>query len=197
MPAHLHIKKLAPKFDLAKLVEDLNSLRLEVPFHPLSNQICLNHRPGVKNPFYDGNGSLKSNNDFISESEFNIFNTAMRGTYLQFVYNSVWDFLKISPGRTRLMRLGAKNCLSAHKDVGFRFHIALVTNAQSFMVFENSPFFHIPSDSHLYWTNTVEFHSAINGHHEAERIHLVFAEDASSKMPEPDRARFLNDLFIA
>lgn len=190
------VLKLPLEFDLIQLRQDFFGLIAEVPFHPIVNQISISVREGGgRNPFYDGVGSLHTDgHSKCSESSFSHLNPLFKNTYIEHVYNRVWEFLQLEPGRVRLMRLGPKACLSLHKDSGYRFHIALTTTTQSYLVFEKSGFFHIPADGHVYWTNTLESHTAMNGDHDLERIHLVFAQGDTEPMSASERHEFLNKI---
>lgn len=177
----MNVRQLAVQFDIANLREEVARLLTICPFHEIDNQISLTHRSGHADSFYDGVGSLycSERRAFIHmEKDFHIFHESLRTWYLHEVYRKVWEFIGAEPGRTRLMRLGPKACLSMHRDSGYRFHIAVFTNPQSYMIFEKDGAVHIPADGHLYWTNTIVSHSAMNGNPLQERIHLVFSADS-------------------
>lgn len=74
--------------------------------------------------------------------------------------------------RTRIMKLGPKQCYSMHTDGSQRIHLAIFTDPKCFFVINNSVF-HIPADSYAYKINTTLMHTAINSTTKLERIHLV------------------------
>ena len=63
------------------------------------------------------------------------------------------------------------SCYSVHKDLTPRIHIPIITNPQNFIVFKYSPMEHL-SLGNVYWVDTTQYHTAINGSDDA-RLHLV------------------------
>lgn len=73
--------------------------------------------------------------------------------------------------RTRFMWIYPWSCYSVHKDLTPRIHIPIITNPQNFIVFKYSPMEHL-SLGNVYWVDTTQYHTAINGSDDA-RLHLV------------------------
>jgi hypothetical protein len=86
------------------------------------------------------------------------------------------DFFKSLPFkvyRSRLMTMHQRSCYSIHVDDNPRLHIAIKTHRQARFIFTNPPVLkHIPADGHIWWVDTRQEHSAMNGSME-DRVHLV------------------------
>lgn len=86
------------------------------------------------------------------------------------------DFFKSLPFkvyRARLLTMHPRSCYSIHVDDNPRLHIAIKTHRQARFIFTNPPVLrHIPADGHIWWVDTTQEHSAMNGSLE-DRIHLV------------------------
>jgi hypothetical protein len=75
--------------------------------------------------------------------------------------------------RARLLTMHPRTCYSIHVDDNPRLHIAIKTHGQARFIFTNPPILrHIPADGHIWWVDTTQEHSAMNGSLE-DRIHLV------------------------
>jgi hypothetical protein len=134
------------------------------------NQINLIHRPETTDPrerLFDGVGSLSALG--LQEEAFTELNDICRGTYIEDVVQS----LPCKLGRLRIMRLHIRRCMSVHQDTTMRIHLPLITNPQALMIFpDHAIISHMPADGHVYLTNTLLPHTAMNGGLE-ERCHLV------------------------
>jgi hypothetical protein len=88
--------------------------------------------------------------------------------------NTVFEKIieKYNLTRTRLMWLGSNSCYSFHRDSTVRIHIPLITNDQCFLIFKDFEVIHMPVGK-VYWVDTTLEHTAINGHLENWRLHLV------------------------
>jgi hypothetical protein len=68
-----------------------------------------------------------------------------------------------------------RRCYSIHKDDNPRLHIALKTTKQARFIFTTPPeIIHIPADGHVWWVDTRNEHTAINGSLES-RVHLLMS----------------------
>jgi len=174
------------EIDPDKLNKAYLDLTNQVPFHPVLNQISLNHRPGSLNPFYDGLGSLydsKTKLPLALETDFTEFNTGLKDGFFFFFYRKVLEFVGGPLGRVRLMRLPPKSCMSLHYDLEVRLHIPIKTNSQAYMVFRDSGIFHVPLNGSIYAVDTTQWHTVMNGHSDDERIHLVFVVPGTTVIP--------------
>jgi hypothetical protein len=175
--------QLKISFDLERVQREVLGILEHTHFHSEAGQICLNHRPGAAAPYYDGVGSLWKieNGEHVrlaAETDFSQLHPDLRGTYIEEVIERTREFVGRPIGRVRLMRLQPKSCLSFHRDSEVRVHLPIFTNEQCFMVFRNG-LFQIPADGSLYATNTIQQHTAFNGHATDARIHLVFSVESS------------------
>lgn len=73
--------------------------------------------------------------------------------------------------RTRLMWLGPWSCYTFHRDDSPRIHIPLITNPNAYFLFKIGLVKHLAAGQ-VYWVNTREEHSAMNGSDEP-RLHIV------------------------
>ena len=164
------------KVDLNKLVEGVDEVRKLYPF--TNGQICLTHMPycpsGKK--YTQGCGSLwnfDKGEFWAKEKDFSVFNSDVRNNYLYEIYKMV----PFKVGRMRIMNLQPKRCYSYHKDSEFRYHVAIKTNPQSFLLIEEQAY-HVPDDGYLYKVDTTRIHTALNANKTEERLHLVLCEIA-------------------
>lgn len=167
-------KKTDIRIDLNKLKEGIDLVTKLSPFS--EGQICLTHMPyclsGTK--FIQGCGSLwnfDKNKFWAKEEDFSIFNNSIRDNYLYEVYK----MMPFKVGRMRIMKLQPKRCYSYHKDTEFRYHIAVKTNPQSFLLIEDHAY-HIPDNGYMYKVDTTLMHTALNANKTEERLHLVMCE---------------------
>jgi len=155
--------------------QDLASVRAAVAdFIPLfddDNVISVTSRPGARRPLKDHVGWLPED---VRERDFHVINPEFRGTAIEELLGG----LPFEFGRTRLMRMAKKSCLSIHWDTSLRYHYAIVTNPACYLVFmdgEVGHFRHIPADGYLYRMDARLTHTAINASRDA-RIHLVICD---------------------
>ena len=75
-------------------------------------------------------------------------------------------------GRVRMLTLQPNSCYSFHADKdGWRLHIPLVTNVDSFLVVDGK-LWHLPVGN-IYLIKVLDFHCAMNAGTES-RVHIVF-----------------------
>lgn len=99
------------------------------------------------------------------EYDYDILNPMFLGTIFE---NLILEY-KLK--RTRLMWLGSNSAYSFHKDPHPRIHLPLVSNSNSYLIFKNGLIENLKVGN-LYWTDTREEHTAINGDHNW-RLHLI------------------------
>jgi hypothetical protein len=116
----------------------------------------------------DWNASIGSRPDQL-EQQWNIIHPQLAGTWWE-------DFFKSLPMpvyRSRLMIMHPRTCYSIHSDLNPRLHIAITTTKQARFIFTDPPqIIHLPDNGTLWWVDTREEHTAINGSM-GHRIHLV------------------------
>ena len=75
----------------------------------------------------------------------------------------------------RLMKMLPKKAMWMHNDPGMvRYHFAIITNENCFILYRDHGHYHIPNNGMCYYMNTEEYHSAVNASRE-DRIHLVIS----------------------
>lgn len=148
---------------LSALVAELEPL-----FEP-HGQISVTARPGAKDPIYDAIGWTPEG---AKAADYSEITPPFRGTVVEELLNS----LPCPFGRTRLMLLRPKTCLSIHSDSGDRYHLAIKTNPGSYLIELNDDgsgrFHHVPADGQVYRMDASRLHTAINAGRKP-RIHLV------------------------
>ncbi len=153
------------EYDIAPVRDALERVK---PLFDRHGQIGVTSRPGAREPLNDAVGWLSEGE---KESDFSVVNETFRDTAIEGLLES----LPFRYGRTRLMKLGAKSCLSVHIDPTPRYHYAIVTNPDCYLLsIEESAgtFFHIPADGKLYRMEAYKTHTAINTSTK-DRFHLV------------------------
>lgn len=170
------IKKTNINCDFTKIRSEVLSLLEKYPFSSSHNQISLTGFTPEDSP-YRCLGKLSDMNNELygcSESDMNKILLITKGTYLE-------QYLKEIPfsfGRVRVMQIKPKQCYTFHIDNNFRYHLAIDSNPDSFIVFKepNHQMINIPADGYLYQMNGFYKHSAMNGG-DKPRIHLVISSD--------------------
>jgi hypothetical protein len=76
------------------------------------------------------------------------------------------------------------SCLAYHNDRCGRYLVALFTNPESFVIFENEPLYHIPCNAHVYHLNAWVKHTVLNCG-DIPRVHIVF-DEKNPKIPTPE-----------
>ena len=157
------------------ITQDLESVRQVIAdVHPLfggDNVISVTSRPNANQPLRDQIGWLPEG---VRERDFRVINPEFRGTAIETLLNK----LPFEFGRTRIMRMPKKSCLSIHWDTSLRYHYAVITNPACYLVCIDDDigrFHHVPADSFLYEMDARRTHTAINASREA-RIHLVICD---------------------
>jgi hypothetical protein len=128
-------------------------------------------RPGSADPLHEYISWLP---DDVRESEFQVINEEFQGTAVE----SLLRKLPFQFGRTRLIKMPPKSCLSIHWDTSLRWHYAIVTNPACYLIHmqgDQGTFHHIPADGYLYEMDARMTHTAINASKEP-RIHLVISD---------------------
>jgi hypothetical protein len=153
------------KGNLDRMLETLETV---MPLFTKHNQISVTARHGAVEPLYDAVGWIP---DDVAEADYSEITAPFIGTAFE-------RFLKDLPfayGRTRLMRMRPKSCLSIHADPTRRYHMALITNPDCYIVGVSGgegSFHQIPADGVLYEMDAHRTHTAMNSGNK-DRFHLV------------------------
>jgi hypothetical protein len=146
----------------------LKTLDTVLPFFTRHNQVSVTARRDAVEPLYDAVGWIP---DGVAEADYSEITAPFIGTAFE-------QFLKDLPfayGRTRLMRMRPKSCLSIHAAPTRRYHMALITNPDCYIVGvsgEDGSFHQIPADGILYEMDAHRTHTAMNSGNK-DRFHLV------------------------
>ncbi len=165
-------------YDLTAIQEALASVE---SLFDRRNQISVTSRPGASEPLFDGVGWLPAD---ATEADYGVINTQFHGTAIEAFLHS----LPFAWGRTRLMRMPPKSCLSIHADPTRRYHYAITTNPDAYIVAlkdNTGVFYHIPADGHLYQMDAHKTHTAINAGRES-RVHLVLCNAEFERLSDAD-----------
>ncbi len=141
------------------------------PLFGTDNVISVTSRRGAEQPLHDHIGWLPEG---LRERDFTVINPEFRGTVIE----ALLERLPFAFGRTRLMRMPKKSCLSIHWDTSLRYHYAVITNPACYLIHldgEIGRFHHVPADGYLYEMDARLTHTAINASRHA-RIHLVICD---------------------
>ncbi len=139
-----------------------------LPLFGTGNAIAVTSRPGADRPLSEHLGWLP---DDVREHDFTVINPEFRGTPIA----ALLEKLPFAFGRTRLLRMPKKSCLSVHWDTSLRYHYAVETNPACYLVRlqgDIGRFYHVPADGYVYEMDARLTHTAINASRH-DRIHLV------------------------
>jgi len=155
-----------------KIIGKVNVVETLKYFGPIIEKMKVEqlHQYGLKGRIDDteyeyGEGRAKLDVDF---SNWN--------TWRDESYNTGWmvNFLNLFTdqvvGRIRVMRLAPRRCYSWHADPSIRIHVPIITSEDNLMVI-GKQVQHL-SIGHIWWTNTVIPHTAMNCSIK-DRYHLV------------------------
>lgn len=160
------------KVDVERLKADTYKVLEEYPINE-HNQICLQNT-SENWDVYQGTGDSRLSHSPMygyKEKDFTYFNPVFNGT----VFEEIWNTFPYKMGRMRLMKVPAKKCYWMHNDPGMvRYHFAIITNEDCFILYRNHNHIHIPANGVCYEMNTEEHHTAVNASRE-DRIHLVIS----------------------
>lgn len=153
-----------------KLKKECLDLGEKLKWNDGLNQIMLQTNDPDIDDFMTGAGKLSGNVD-TNEKNYKYIIPSLKGSMIEQFISSMNGF------RSRLMYMKPKSCYSIHPDPTGRIHLALQTNNQAYFLFpEQSKFFQIPEDRTVYYFDTRNKHSFMNGSDQA-RIHLVMCTD--------------------
>tara|TARA_B100000749_G_scaffold280455_1_gene276687 strand:- start:124147 stop:124710 length:564 start_codon:yes stop_codon:yes gene_type:complete len=157
---------------LQKELEDL------LKAYPLKRgRLNLTHR---KNETYQPYDNLFQSYDYeaqkkrFDEEEFSEFAEELKSTVFYKIYDDIREFSPMPLGRARLLEIEPRQCLHLHRDTNMRYHIALKTNPESFLIFPPAECIHLPVDGRVYLANTTASHTAMNAGH-SPRLHYVIS----------------------
>ena len=160
------VKRLNIEYDINTINKELERI------YPLFKEHNVNQLSVTNNGSDDLLGANGRNEKGESlEKTFKFVNGFFKNSFTEQVLNDLdWNC-----GRVRYMLLGPKQLLSIHSDEDdYRYHLAFKTTPWCFIMY---PFFEkifrIPKNGYVYKVNTKEFHTAINGTLDNDRIHLV------------------------
>jgi hypothetical protein len=167
------ITPISYKINIDQLKHDSAVVLDKYPFNN-HNQICFQNTQGVKSDPYQGTGDSRLDHCpmyGLEESDFTEFNPEFNGT----VFEEIFKTFPHTIGRMRLMKVPAKKCYWMHNDPGMvRYHFAVDTNADCFILYRDHGHYHIPADGVCYKMDTDEHHTAVNASRD-DRIHLVIS----------------------
>ncbi len=149
-------------------------------------QLSVTSRPGASEPLLDAIGWLPED---ACEADYSVVNEEFRGGAIEELLNK----LPFRHGRVRLMRLAPKTCLSIHADSTRRYHYAVTTSPDCFLVEmqgAEGTFHHIPADGRLYEMDARLTHTAVNTGRDG-RVHIVICNaDETQALDASEVGRF-------
>lgn len=108
--------------------------------------------------------------DYQDENLYRFLNQGLKATPLGNLIE------KHNAFRTRILSLDPRHCYTVHKDPTPRIHIPIITNSESWMIWPYNNFCQKLKPGLLYWTDTRQLHTFLNGGDDA-RIHIVLGVD--------------------
>ena len=181
------IQRLALRFDITAMRDALQSALRRINYQGNMQEqgfaaIPLTRRPGdhkVSDNDLSGRYWLRpdyryleeAREDVVDEAAFTELDSVFGDTYFAHVHAELCARFRI--GRMRILSKGLYNCNSWHRDPEPRLHIPIITNPGSLFVV-NHHCTHLPADGSVYFTDTRNYHTALNGglYH---RVHIVAA----------------------
>jgi len=164
------IEKLDFNVDINRLRSDTEKVLTEYPVND-QNQICFQNTKFGLDDVYEGTGDARLPQCPTYkklEKDFVYFNMTFRDTIF-------YDISQKFSGRMRLHVLSSKKCYWMHTDPNIiRYHFAIFTNDNCFILYKDNYQFHIPADGHCYKMDAGPNHTALNAGKE-NRIHLVIS----------------------
>lgn len=109
----------------------------------------------------------------FSEGDYVHVNEPLKGSYFENIFKMLRGFSRERTGRVRLFRREVQTSSSLHRDLDVRFHLALKSTENAFLVFPDKGVFHIPVDGHFYLVDTTVPHFAVNTDSSRERVHMI------------------------
>jgi len=152
---------------------DLDQLRIETAKLLWDDQLKQGaSQVSIQTDGSDDWGNSAGSRPGVSENIWDKINPLLKGTWWE------TDFFPSLPWkvyRTRIMVMEGRRCYSIHKDDNPRLHIAITTNNQARFIFTSPPeITHIPADGHVWWVDTRNEHTALNGSMDV-RVHLLMS----------------------
>lgn len=160
------IKSLSPVINFENLKEEVFHVINTVQFR--TNQIMCQTLENGSEDFLTGVGRI----DELEHQDEHLYKFTQ-----PILHGTILEKLMIEYGayRTRILKLPPRSCYSIHKDPTPRIHIPIVTSGQSWMIWPyHATCLHLKVGN-VYWTDTTEPHTFINGDSDIERIHIVMA----------------------
>lgn len=155
------------KVDLARLQAEAYTLMYDYPNGVYHTQRSL--QTDGSTDWAVGTGSKPN----IDESVWDKLHPDLVGTW----WEDFFATLPFKVYRARLLTIQPRTCYSIHTDRTPRIHIAIDTHPQARFIFTNPPAVKfIPADGHIWWVDTRQEHSAMNGSMKP-RIHFVACLD--------------------
>jgi hypothetical protein len=160
----LKILRKLENFELIK--QEVFDLVTQIGFQgPHKNQIICQSLIDNGEDWETGIGSVEEL-EVQKEQEYKYLQPSLKGTQIENIINEFSAF------RSRIMVMQPKSCYSLHSDHTPRIHIPITSNNGCWMIWplKNKCYRLMPGQ--LYWTDTTQHHTFINGGLEP-RIHMV------------------------
>ncbi len=174
---------MTPMVTRTDIFQDIEGMRevAEAVDHLFDRHGVLNvtSRPEAEDPLFQHTAWLPED---VRESEFRVINEPFAGTAVQ----ELLEKLPFQFGRTRLIKMPPKSCLSIHWDTSIRWHYAIVTNPACYLIHMDGTtghFHHVPADGYLYEMDARMTHTAINASKQW-RVHLVISDAKDEGLKE-------------
>jgi len=153
-------------FDISRLIPEIDRLIWDTEKNSIRTQVSIQ-----TNGLPDWESSTGSRPG-EPEAQWDKLHPELVGT----IWEEFFASLPMKVYRTRIMTMMPRTCYSIHQDDNPRLHLAIRTHNQCKFIFTMPPvqMIHIPADGNLWWVDTRQFHTAINGSLEP-RTHLLMS----------------------
>lgn len=159
----IHIKEEIEDFPILK--KQILDLLEKIP--TVKNQISCQYLENQNPDWHCSVGSLEELEE-KDETKYNLIHPALTGSEIETLIK------KYNGYRARIMVMPPRQTYSVHSDFSPRIHIPILTNDQCWMIWPYHSKCARLVEGKAYWTDTTKFHTAINGHKNETRVHLVF-----------------------
>lgn len=143
-----------------------------------NGQIAIHGTVGSNNPYHQSCGPQPDlakdiSTNPLTEDSFDTINDLFKNSYFEEIVN----LFPIPVTRARIAKLNEKRCYRLHRDMTYKFHLPIITNPSNLFVFpeqRHRVIIHLPADGTIYYVDTSETHTFMNGHVKLPRYHMIF-----------------------
>ena len=158
------------QYDIEQILREWESIRPKIVWYGKGSQTALQYAEGQDCPYTDPCGSFTNRVGKTVNEEKDI--TVLTPAYKNTIFETI--IKEQNAYRMRVLCRKKQTTYTIHTDVTpFRFHLALITNPDSYVVYPNrNKLYHVPADGYVYRVDTSVPHTVMNCG--PDRYHLVW-----------------------